>query len=85
MQPSAEFLAAASRTPKTAEATFTITAVDVGSEAVRPGHMAELEVENRVLLEACKAVLHRIRSGGIAIGATHEYMLHAAITAAGRR
>jgi hypothetical protein len=72
-------------TPKTKEATFTITALDVGTPAVRPGHMAELEAENQVLVAACKAILHRLRAGGISIGATYEYMLHAAITAAGRR
>lgn len=72
-------------TPKTEEATFTITALDVGSPAVRPGHMADLEAENRVLLAACRTVLHRIRSSGIAIGAAYEYALQAAITAAGRR
>lgn len=76
---------AVSATPKTEEATFTITARDVGSAAVRPGHMAELEAEHRVLLAACKAVLHRIRSGGVAIGASYEYMLQASIMAADRR
>lgn len=80
MQPRAEFLAAASRTPKTAEATFTITVKDVGSPAVRPGNMAQLEEERQALLLVCKATLTRVRSGN-GISAAHEFMLEAAIKA----
>lgn len=66
-------------TPKTDAATFTITARDVGSKAVRPGHMAELEEERKVLLLTAITVLNRIRGSNIQIGAPYEFMLESAI------
>ena len=68
-------------TPKTEAAKFTITAMDIGTQAVRPGHMAELEEERLALLLACKATLTRIRSG-VGISAMHEFMLEAAVKVA---
>lgn len=67
-------------TPKTQEATFTITARDVGTDAVRPGNMAQLEEERRAPLLACKAVLGRMREGG-SLSAVHEFMLECAVGA----
>lgn len=79
----AKFEAAAPRRPSTTRvtdaATFTITALDVGSQAVRPGCMAELEQERELLLQAAKLTLSRIRSGRNPIGATYEFVLDAAI------
>lgn len=80
MQPTAEFLAR--ETPQTEAATFVITPKDVGSKAVRPGVMAELEQERRVLLLACRTVLNRIQGSKIAIGAHYEFMLESAVKAA---
>lgn len=65
-------------TPRTAEATFVISSLDVGSQAVRPGCMADLEQEREVLLLAAKLVLERIRRGG-ALDSICEYALDAAI------
>jgi hypothetical protein len=65
-------------TPKTQAATFTITPRDVGSEAVRPGHMADVELQRRALLLACKAVQGRIKAG-LQMSAALEYMLDVAI------
>lgn len=50
-------------TPKTDFAAFTITPKDVGSQAVRPGHMAELEEERQVLLLAAKMAYRAMKSG----------------------
>lgn len=52
-------------TPKTDFAQFTVTPRDVGSQAIRPGHMAELEQERQVLLLAAKLTLKRIRAGKV--------------------
>ena len=71
-------------TPATDAAKFTITQRDIGSEAVRPGHMAELEEQRQVLLLAAKLVLGRIRVAKIQIGATYEYALAMAIKQAER-
>lgn len=66
-------------TPLTAAATFRITGLDVGTEAVRPGCMAEVEEGRHVLLSAAKIVLRRLREGHISIGAAHEAALENAI------
>jgi hypothetical protein len=50
-------------TPRTAEATFVITALDVGGTAVRPGWMADLEHERNTLLAATRLVLGRLKAG----------------------
>lgn len=63
----------------TARSKFTITAVDVGTEAVRPGVAEQLEQERDALLLAGEAVLERIRKSQIGIGAAHEFALEAAI------
>jgi hypothetical protein len=71
-----------SSSPRTEASTFTISPLDVGSLAVRPGCMADVEHERQVLLLACKLVLGRIRTGQVPIGATYEYALEAAIKSA---
>lgn len=80
MHASTEF-SNASETPKTDAATFVITAKDVGSPAVRPGHMAELEEHRQAMLLTCKLVLRRVRKGNIPIGAAYEMALEYAIKA----
>lgn len=67
------------KTPLTDSARFTVTKLDVGSEAVRPGLMAEIEQERQMLLLAAKLVLGHVRAGGIPIGAAHELALENAI------
>lgn len=71
----------AAQTPNTVSATFEITARDVGSLAVRPGNMAELEQERDALLLACKLALSRIRTANVPIGAHYEFLLEAAVKA----
>lgn len=66
-------------TPHTDAARFTITKVDVGSEAVRAGVAAELERERNMLLAASKMALAHIRNGRVAIGAAQEFALEQAI------
>ena len=66
-------------TPRTAEATFTITPLDVGTKAVRPGHMADMEQQRDVLLIAAKLALKQIQGSGIRIGGQFEFALAAAI------
>lgn len=70
---------AVQQTPITERSTFTITALDVGSPAVRPGAMAELEQHHQLLLRTSKAVLTRIQNGNIQVGAVFEYALERAI------
>lgn len=80
MQPRAEFLQdAISEAPKTDAVKFLITPRDVGSEAVRPGHMAELEERYQVLLLSAKLTLNRLRQSGARVGAETEYALAMAI------
>lgn len=69
-------------TPRTTAATFRITELDVGTEAVRPGSMAVIEEERRMLLLAVKLALNRIRACNICIGAAQEYALETAIKTA---
>lgn len=71
--------APAPKNPKTEASTFTITALDVGTYACRPGAMAELEQDRAQLLTASKLVLERLRQCNIMIGAHFEYALEAAI------
>lgn len=86
MQPRAEFLGHEDpQTPQTAAATFTITPRDVGSEAVRPGHMADLEERHQVLLLSAKLALRRIQASGAGIGAETEHALKVAIQMAEER
>lgn len=66
-------------TPLTDAARFTITKLDVGSEAVRAGLAADLERERNMLLAASKLVLTQLRASRMAIGAAHEYALEQAI------
>ena len=71
-------------TPATDAAKFIVTERDVGTEAVRVGHMAELEEQRQVLLLAAKLILGRIRAGQIQVGAVYEYALSMAIKQAGQ-
>lgn len=83
MQPQTSFAGQeVSEAPRTTAAKFVITPLDVGSEAVRAGHMADLEERHQVLLLSAKLVLERIRKGGVAIGAPYEFALQAAIQVA---
>ena len=59
---------------------FTITASDVGTEAVRPGCMEDLEQQRNVLLAAARMALKRIEDGGGDAVAT--VALRAAVAAA---
>jgi len=63
----------------TERSTFTITQLDVGSRAVRPGVAEQLEQERNALLVAGKAALAKIRESDIRIGAAHEFALEAAV------
>lgn len=85
----AEFQAAApsskpSLTHITEASTFTITEVDVGTLAVRPGCMAEVEQERLLLLSAAKLILATLRAKK-PIGASYEFILEAAVRAAEAR
>ena len=64
---------------KTQESTFVITPKDVGTEAVRPGCMADLERRNAALIAAAKLLLNRVRESNISIGATYEFVLQNAV------
>lgn len=66
-------------TRRTDEATFTVTILDVGSQAVRHGVAKQLEEERTALLLAAKLVLGRIRAAKIEIGSPYEFALEAAI------
>lgn len=70
------------KTPKTDVAKFTITAKDVGSPAVRAGHMAELEEEHRALLIAVRIALQRGKSGHSKLDSITEHCLTAALRVA---
>ena len=72
-------------TPITDSATFVITLLDVGSRAVRPGVMGDIELERAALLIAAKAVLRHIREGKVAIGAVQEMALETAVRIAEKR
>ena len=67
------------QTPKTEGAKFVVTELDVGTVAVRHGHMADLEERHQVLLAAAKLVLTRVGEGKAVIGAAHEWALRCAI------
>ena len=79
MDRAAEAVTEPSNTPITDRARFRITDLDVGTEAVRPGAMAEVESGQRVLLAIAKLTLKRIRETNSRIGAAHEYALECAI------
>ena len=66
-------------TPKTDFAAFTITAKDVGSPAVRLGHMAELEQERQVLLLTAKLILQRAKNGQATLDSVSEFSLGSAV------
>jgi hypothetical protein len=70
---------AKSSTPRTDEVKFTVTQRDVGTEAVRAGHMAEMEEQRKVLLVAAKLVLDRARSAKSTLDAISEFSLEAAV------
>lgn len=70
---------APSSTPRTDAAKFEITKLDVGSAAVRPGQMADLEERLKAILVAA----HLIRARLIAVGGLtpeHDLILKAAIS-----
>jgi hypothetical protein len=67
-----------STTPKTDALKFTITPKDVGSEAVRAGHMAEMEEQRQVLLVAVRLVLERARSGKATLDSISQFALETA-------
>lgn len=70
MEPAAGFLQARRLEPQaqqqslTEASKFTITAKDVGTEAVRPGCMADLEQQRNLLLAAAKMARKRLQDGG---------------------
>lgn len=68
-----------SNTPKTDEVRFLITVRDVNTEAVRPGHMAELESQRKVLLVAAKVVLQRAAQGKTTLDSISEFALESAV------
>lgn len=69
-------------TPLTDAARFTITKVDVGSEAVRAGIAAQIEQDRLVLLGAAKLALRRLRASGTPFDGVAESMLDNAIKVA---
>lgn len=73
-----------SLTSITEASTFAITAADVGTLAVRPGCMAEVEQERHLLLVASKLILATLKAGK-QLGSTYEFILEAAIRAAEAR
>jgi hypothetical protein len=85
---SAELHAAAqgkpSLTPITESSTFAITQKDVGTLAVRPGCMAEVEQERLLLLNAAKLILATLKAGKPA-GPSYQFILEAAVRAAEAR
>lgn len=67
-------------TARTEDSTFTITALDVGTQAVRRGCMAVVEEERNVLLAAAKVALHRLQSRKPAdMDGVAEFALEAAV------
>lgn len=84
-QSQVERIATAVKTPLTDAARFVITPKDVGSDAVRPGLMAELEHERYLLLCAARVALAHIKAGNIGIGAGYEFLLEAAVKVAEER
>ena len=68
-----------SNTPKTDEVRFLITVRDVGTEAVRPGHMAEMEEQRKVLLIAAKLALLRAQRGKYELDGLTQFALEAAV------
>lgn len=68
--------------PITDAARFVVTPLDVGSDAVRPGCMANIERDRQALLIASRMVLNRLRDGNIQIGAAYEFALQTAVTMA---
>ena len=68
----------ASTTPKTDELKFVITPKDVGSEAVRAGHMAEMEEQREVLMVAAKLVMQRAAAGNATLDAVSQNALEVA-------
>lgn len=84
----AEFQAATSGKPSlthiTDSSTFTITEMDVGTLAVRPGCMAEVEQERFLLLAAAKLIVATLKAGK-PLGASYQFILEAAVRAAEAR
>ena len=76
---SAQAVRQTSNTPKTDEVRFLITARDVNTEAVRPGHMAEMEEQRQVLLVAAKLVLQRAEAGKTTLDAISQFALESAV------
>ena len=70
-------------TPLTQSVQFKITPKDVGSQAVRAGHMAELEERCHTLLVAAKLVQQRAQTGNTTLDAISEHALEAAVQIAG--
>lgn len=68
-----------SNTPKTDEVRFLITFRDVNTEAVRPGHMAEMEEQRKVLLVAAKVVLQRAATWKTTLDSISEFALESAV------
>lgn len=77
-----EVLSQPQNAPRTNAAKFSITESDVGSEAVRPGHMADVEEERHTLLVAAKLVLLRHKTGKAKLDAISEVALDAAVKVA---
>lgn len=71
-----------STTRITDSSTFLITALDVGTPAVRPGVAAQLEQERTVLLIAAKAVLAAAKVGAVELGPRHFAVLDTAVRVA---
>ena len=68
-----------SSTPITDGARFTITPLDVGSEAVRPGMMADVEAHRQALFVAAKIVLQRHNAGQSTLDAVSQHALDTAV------
>jgi hypothetical protein len=66
-------------TPTTDAVKFTVTPKDVGSQAVRAGHMAELEERCHTLIVAAKLVLQRSENGKARLDAVSEHALSLAL------
>jgi len=66
----------------TDSSTFLITALDVGSPAVRPGVAAQLEQERAVLLIAARAILAAAKVGAVQLPPRHFAVLETAVKVA---
>ncbi len=66
-------------TTLTEGAKFTITALDVGTDAVRPGMMADLEAQRQALLVAAKLVLMRHNAGQSSLDYVSQHALDVAV------